>query len=259
MRKYFLLTAFLFNGFSQAGINKTDAKGLKQGKWVSKYPGGSLKYEGNFNQNMPIGEWKRYHENGKTKALMNYRPNSERVFAALFDEEGKLYAKGVFEGTLRDSTWNFYSGNKLVLTENYILGKKTGKSQGFDEQGKVMWDKEFKNNLPDGISIEYYPSGNKKNEISFIEGKKNGLAIFYDENGSKMTEGSYREDLSDGIWKIFDTTGKIKYEVKYDKGEILNGSAIDSLQRNEFKKYDSVKGKIAEPKVSVSGLPDNPR
>jgi antitoxin component YwqK of YwqJK toxin-antitoxin module len=252
MRKIFLLLVLFLSSilcFSQVSINKTDAKGLKQGKWVSKYPGGSLKYEGNFDNDKPVGNWKRYHESGKVKALMTYRPNSERVFASLFDEEGNLYAKGVFDGTLRDSTWNFYSGEQLVLTENYALGKKTGKAQGFDEQRKVMWEKEFKNNFPDGISIEYYPSGIKRNQISYTEGKKNGLAIFYDENGSKMTEGSYNDDLSDGSWKIFDKTGKLKYEVKYDKGEILNGGAMDSLQMKEFKKYDSVKGKIPEPKV----------
>ncbi|MEI7829414.1 MAG: toxin-antitoxin system YwqK family antitoxin [Prolixibacteraceae bacterium] len=252
MRKIFLLFVFLLGSimcFSQTTVNKTDANGLKQGKWVSKYPGGSLKYEGTFDRNKPVGDWKRYHENGKIKALMSYRPNSERVFASLFDEEGKLYAKGVFEGTLRDSSWNFFSGENLVLTENYVLGKKTGKAQGFDEQGKIMWEKELKNNLPDGTCIEYYPSGIKRNLISFTEGKKNGLAIFYDENGSKMTEGSYSDDLSDGPWKIYDKTGKLKYEVKYAKGEILNGGAIDSLQLKEFKKYDGLKGKIPEPKV----------
>ncbi len=236
-------------GFSQTTVNKTDGNGLKQGKWISKYPGGSLKYEGNFDHNKPVGEWKRYHENGKIKALMSYRTNSERVFASLYDEEGKLYAKGVFEGTLRDSTWNFYTGKNLVLTENYLLGKKTGKAQGFNEQGKVIWEKEFNNNLPDGTCIEYYPSGIIRNQISFTAGKRNGLAIFYDENGSKMTDGNYLDDLSNGSWKIFDKTGKLKYEVKYDKGEILNGSAMDSLKLNEFKKYDNLKGKIPEPKV----------
>jgi antitoxin component YwqK of YwqJK toxin-antitoxin module len=262
MRKIFLLFVLFFSfnqGFSQATVNKTDANGLKQGKWVSKYPGGRLKYEGNFDQNKPIGDWKRYHENGKMKALMSYRPNSERVSAVLFDEAGKLYAKGVFESNLRDSTWNFYSGDKLILTENYSLGKKTGKAQGFNEQGAIMWVKGFKNDLPDGLSFEYYPSGIKRNEIPFTEGKKNGLATFYNEDGSKTIEGSYRDDLSDGSWKIFDKSGKLKYEVKYNKGEILNGSAIDSLQLKEFKKYDGLKGKIPEPNVNESGFPDNPR
>ena len=241
--------------FSQEAVNRTDSKGLKQGKWVARYPGGSLKYEGTFDQGKPIGEWKRYHENGKTKALMSYRPNSDRVFASLFDEEGKLYAKGIFEGALRDSTWNFFSGDQLVQAENYLQGKKEGLATGFDRNGKVMSEKEWKNDLPDGKSIEYYSTGVKRNEITYVAWKKNGAAMFYDENGVKSMEGSYRDDLSDGIWKVFDKEGKLKYQIKYDKGEILDSGALDTLQLKEFKKYDRVKGKIPEPKLNESGLP----
>jgi antitoxin component YwqK of YwqJK toxin-antitoxin module len=262
MRKLSLFIVFFLSSilcFSQLTTNKTDANGLKQGKWVSRYPGGGLKYEGIFANNKPVGEWKRYHENGRIKALMSYRLNSERIFASLFDEEGRLYAKGVFDGTLRDSTWNFYSGDQMVLIENYATGKKTGKAKSFDSNGQVMWEKEYKNDLPDGNSIEYYPSGNKKNEIFYKGGKKNGSVVFYAESGDKITEGNYFNDLSDGIWKMFDESGKLKYQVKYNKGEILKGNAIDSLQQMEFKKFDSMKGKIPEPKASESGLPDIPR
>ncbi len=258
MKNILLLFVFFsvsYLSFSQEAVNKTDSKGQKQGKWVARYPDGTLKYEGIFDQGKPVGELKRFHENGKVKALMNYRANSERVFASLFDEEGKLYAKGIFEGTLRDSTWNFFSGELLVQTESYRLGKKEGLATGFDRNGKVMTEKEWKNDLPDGKSIEYYSTGVKRNEITYVAGKKNGAALFYDENGVTSMEGSYRDDLSDGIWKVFDKEGKLKYQIKYDKGEILDSRALDSLQLKEFKKYDRVKGKIPEPKLNESGVP----
>ncbi len=185
--------------FSQEVTNKTDAKGLKQGKWAVRYSGGGLKYEGTFDHNKPVGEWKRYHENGKIKAYMHYRTGSERVSASLFDETGVLYARGVFEGTLRDSVWNFYSGEKIVQTENYHLGRK------------------------EGISIEYFTGGVKKSEITYREGKKNGPAVVYDESGLKTMEGSYKDDLSDGEWTLFERDGSVKTRIKYDKGEILDG------------------------------------
>lgn len=258
MKSLFLLLAlctFSFFSLSQGTVNKTDSKGQKQGKWVSKYPGGSLKYEGYFIENKPAGEWKRYHENGKIKALMTYRTNSERVFATLFDEEGKLYAKGVFEGTLRDSTWNFYSGELLVSVENYHLGKKEGKAIGFDQNGKKIWERELKNDLPDGNEVQFDPSGIKRKEIFYKEGKKSGPALFYDESGIKSMEGSYLDDLSDGAWKVFDKNGKLQYQITYDKGEIVNQGTLDTLQINAFKQYDKIKGKIPEPKVNESGMP----
>jgi antitoxin component YwqK of YwqJK toxin-antitoxin module len=244
-----------FFSFSQEPINKTDPKGLKQGKWVSRYPSGALKYEGTFDHDKPVGEWKRYHENGKMKALMNYRIHSERVSASLFDEEGILYSRGVFEGTLRDSTWNFFKGEKVVLTENYRLGKKEGKVTAFDPDGKVISEKMWKNDQPDGISTEYYPTGKKRNEIPYVGGKKNGRAVFYDENGVISLEGSYLDDFSDGDWNVYGTDGKLQDQIKYAKGEILNKRALDSLQVKESRQIDKARGKIPEPKLNEPGLP----
>ncbi len=251
----FVLCAITFLAFSQEAANKTDTKGMKQGRWVSRYPGGTLKYEGSFINDKPIGEWKRYHENGKTKAFMSYRSKSDRAFASLFDVEGRLYAKGVFEGTLRDSTWNFYSGEKVVLTENYLLGKKEGKSTGFDQYGKVLSEREWKNGELDGKSTEYYPTGLKRKEITYVAGIKNGSALFYDQDGIISMEGNYTNDLSDGDWKVFGKDGKLKYQMKYVKGDIQNSAALDSMQLKEFKQYDNVKGTIAEPKLNEAGRP----
>ena len=252
---FFLFCSVSHLSHSQEAVNKTDTKGQKQGKWVSRYPGGNPKYEGYFYQNKPIGEWKRFHENGKIKAIMTYRSNSERVMASLFDEEGKLYAKGVFEGTLRDSTWEFYSGELLLSIENYHLGKKNGKAIGFDQNGKKIWERELKNDLPDGNEVQFDPSGIKRKEIYYKEGKRNGPAFFYDENGVKTLEGGYMDDLSDGIWKFFGKDGKLQYQIEYNKGEVVNKGAIDTLQINTFKQYDKIKGKIPEPKVKESGMP----
>jgi antitoxin component YwqK of YwqJK toxin-antitoxin module len=247
-----------FLSFCQETFNKTDSKGMKQGKWTSRYPSGTLKYEGTFDHNKPVGQWKRYHENGKIKALMSYRPNSDKVSASLFDESGILYAKGVFEGTFRDSTWNFFKGDLVVLTENYRVGKKEGKATAFGQDGKVIAEKEWKNDLEDGICKEYYPTGIKKNEVSYTEGKRNGQAVFYDENGLKSMEGSYLDDLSDGDWILYGNDGQITFRIKYKKGEIVNKGALDSLQNNEFKQYEKAKGKIPEPKLNESGLPERP-
>ena len=51
-------------------INQTDSTGKRQGLWKKQFPGGNLIYEGNFKDGKPVGEWKRYHENGQVKALI---------------------------------------------------------------------------------------------------------------------------------------------------------------------------------------------
>lgn len=250
-----MIIVVAWNAAAQAPANRTDAKGLKQGKWVGRYPGGTMRYEGSFLDDKPTGEWKRYHENGKLKAVLSYRPGSSRAFASLYDEDGKLYARGIFEDTRRDSTWNFYSGNQVVQTENYRQGRKEGTSMGYGQDGRLLWSSEWKNDLPDGVSAEYYPGGIRKNEITYSSGSKNGMARFYDEAGNKLMEGSYTNDLSEGEWIVYGQGGTVKYRINYRKGEVINGGALDSVQNREFKKYDGLKGKIAEPKIPDRFLP----
>jgi antitoxin component YwqK of YwqJK toxin-antitoxin module len=258
MKNFVLAVAFLvlpFCTLSQEKLNRTDAAGMKTGRWISRYPNGTLRYEGSFDKDKPVGAWKRYHENGKVKALMNHRFNSERVFASLYDAEGKLYAKGVFEGVLRDSTWNFYSGEQLVMTENYRNGQREGKATGYYQNGAIKYEKNWREDLANGNSVEYDLTGIKRREIYYVDDKKNGPALFYDENGAKSMEGEYKEDLSEGTWKIFDKEGQVKYQIKYLKGEILDKGAMDAQQIKEFKQYDQLKGKIPEPKANETGLP----
>ena len=51
-------------GDQDSAINQTDAKGLKQGFWKAKFDNGRIKYEGYFKDNHPVGELKRYYEEG---------------------------------------------------------------------------------------------------------------------------------------------------------------------------------------------------
>lgn len=60
----------LFAADSDTLWNQTDNKGKKQGNWRANYENGKLKYSGYFKDNKPVGEMKRFHENGALKALM---------------------------------------------------------------------------------------------------------------------------------------------------------------------------------------------
>jgi antitoxin component YwqK of YwqJK toxin-antitoxin module len=68
--KQFLLILMLIPMLStgQQEINHTDNNGLKQGFWKRNYPNGRAMYEGVFNNDKPVGEWRRYHENGGLKS-----------------------------------------------------------------------------------------------------------------------------------------------------------------------------------------------
>jgi antitoxin component YwqK of YwqJK toxin-antitoxin module len=231
----------------QDTVNRTDLKGYKQGKWIGKYSDGTIRYEGSFTNNKPVGEWKRYHENGKIKALLSHLPNTDKVSAELFDIDGVRYAKGNYIGTAKDSTWNYYNNLRLVGKENFSDGRKNGKSVTFFENGTPATESSWVNGALNGVCRSFYPSGKKKFETMYRLGKREGLNLIYYESGQQMITGQYIGDQYDGIWKFFDEKGITKFELKYKLGKLLNPEVIDKIESGVFKEFDQAKGKLKDP------------
>lgn len=233
--------------YAQDAINQTDANGHKQGRWIGKYSSGTVRYEGSFTNNKPVGEWKRFHENGKIKAQLHHSPNTDMASAELFDENGTRYAKGNYKGTVKDSTWNYYNNLQLVGQENYTDGVKNGKSLTFFENGVPASETNWINGMLNGVSRNFYPSGKKKMEVMYRQGKRQGLNLIYYESGQTQIKGQYNNDLPDETWKFMDANGNEKYELKYKAGVLLNPEVVDSIQSGEFKAFDRAKGRLKDP------------
>jgi antitoxin component YwqK of YwqJK toxin-antitoxin module len=246
---FILLSAFasFTTIFAQETINQTDTGGHKQGHWIGKYTNGTIRYEGSFSNDKPVGEWKRFHENGKIKALLHHLPNADKASAELFDINGVRYAKGNYKGTAKDSTWNYYNNLRLVGQENFSDGMKNGRSLTFFENGIPATESNWINGLLNGVSRSFYSSGKKKTETMFHQGLRHGLNLVYYESGQTQITGQYNNDQSDGTWKFMDETGNVKFELNYKAGVLLNPEVVDSIQANEFKAFDRAKGKLKDP------------
>jgi antitoxin component YwqK of YwqJK toxin-antitoxin module len=249
MRYTFLLLFLISFNFlnAQQTINQTDKNGLKQGRWESKYPDGKKRYEGSFADGKPVGEWTRYHENGKIKAKLFHVPQSEKVKASLYDDEGILYAKGNYQGIVKDSVWNYYNNNTIVGNEYFVKGKREGKSLSFYADGTIAKEVNYKSDLLQGPWREFYPSGSKKAEMVYNNGIRDGWCIIYYENGQTQIEGKYLNDREDGPWSFFAEDGKLKFKLEYQKGNLLNPEVADSLQLKEFSEFDKNRGKFKDP------------
>ena len=238
---------FNLNVRAQSALNQSDSNHLKQGKWIGKYPAGTIRYEGYFNNDKPVGEWKRYHENGKLKAILVYNPNSEKVKAELYDPEGTLISKGNYIGILKDSTWTYFDNKLIVTRENYSKGLKSGKTLSYYPDGKTLNETEWVNGKLNGIRREFYPIGEKKSETRYIDDKRQGECKIYFETGKIQIEGSYDNDQCTGTWKFYNPNGDIKLQFEYKDGVLQNSEMLDSLELKEFKAYDKAKGALKDP------------
>jgi antitoxin component YwqK of YwqJK toxin-antitoxin module len=253
-----LLISFIFPLtflFAQGTINQSDANGHKQGHWIGKFPNGTIRFDGSFVDDKPVGDWKRFHENGKIKASMHHLPNSDKVSAELFDINGVRYAKGNYNVQVKDSTWNYYNNQILVGQENYSDGIKNGKSSTFYENSIPATQSQWFNGMLNGESLSFYSSGKKKTQTQYLKGKRQGITTVYYESGNTQITGQYDNDKSDGNWKFMAEDQKVKFILKYKAGVLLNPEVVDSIQMNEFKAFDRSKGKLKDPE-NFSQNPD---
>jgi antitoxin component YwqK of YwqJK toxin-antitoxin module len=239
MNKLFAVV-FLFIttvAFAQSQTNQTDAQGRKQGAWIKKDVEGKLIYQGTFKDDKPIGEMKRYHPNGQLSAILLFSEGSNEADAQLFDEKGKLMARGKYDGQKKIGEWNYISDGKVVSTETYKDGLKHGLSKHFYKSGEILEESTWANGRMTGAYKSYFQDGKLFLECSYSEGKRNGSFKTWFPGGAIELEAAYSNDTKDKEWKYYDKTGKHLYTLKYDRGQLLNPEVQDSLDKLNTNQY----------------------
>lgn len=249
MRKLIILIFLLFSGsiIAQNAVNQIDSQGRKQGFWTKKDAEGKLLYQATFKNDKPVGEMKRFHPNGKIKAVLNFIESSELSDVQLFDEGGHLIARGKYLEQKKTGEWNYFLDAKIVSTENYLNGLKNGVSIRYYQTGEVLEESNWKDDLLEGVYKSYFQDGKIYMECNYSKGMRNGpfKTRFVDE--TVELDAFYTGDLKDKNWLYYDKTGVVMYILKYDKGKLLNPGVQDSIDAAEFDNYKTRGNSIPDP------------
>jgi len=231
------------SAFSQAPLNQTDASGLRQGMGQKKYPNGRLMYEGRFVDNQPVGEWKRYHDNGKLKAVLNHRTDNDTVDTRLYDTNGKLMAEGLYVAEKKTGTWSHYSEERKISEETYLNDRRHGKSRIFYPGGEVLEETEYADDRKTGPYRAYFITGEPFLECTYAYDLRQGFCVTYYPSGAMEVDARYKDGLPDGEWKYFTETGELRYTLKYREGELLNPEVLLQVETQILESMES-QGKI---------------
>ncbi|OFX58388.1 MAG: hypothetical protein A2066_14840 [Bacteroidetes bacterium GWB2_41_8] len=229
---YFLLL-ISGNVMAQNAINQLDAMGRKQGFWTKKDAAGKLLYQATFKDDKPVGEMKRFHPNGKIKAVLKFIDGSELSDVNLFDEAGRMIAQGKYTGQNKTGEWSYFQDSKIISTETYLKGQKSGISKRFYKTGELLEESNWLNDQLHGVYRSYFQDGKPNLECSYSAGKRNGSFKTWFPNGSPELDAFYTDDVRDLDWKYFDETEKLRYVLKYKLGELLNPEVQDSIDRQK--------------------------
>ncbi len=247
MRKIIIIILAIIPLISFSQVNQTDANGLRQGLWKKQQPNGKPLYEGYFKNDKPVGEWKRFHEGGQVKAVINYDAGSDSAFTQLFDESGKKIAEGVYINEKKEGTWKYFSGNKLIADEQFKYGLKDGVSHTYYDSGEKLEEVDWKNGKQDGVYRVFFKDGKPFMEYKMQYGMRNGLCLTYFQNGRVEIEAYYKNGLRDGNWNFYKEDGELWYTLKYADGEILNPGVRDSISELQLQKLQQNNDTVVDP------------
>lgn len=228
-------------------INQTDANGLRQGLWQKQQPNGRLLYEGIFKDDVPVGEWKRFHEGGQLKAEIQYQTNSDSAFTRLFDEWGNKVAEGNYLKEKKSGLWNYFSENRKVSDEFFENGLKNGPSHKFYETGELLEKIDWQLGKQEGNYEVFFKTGEPFFQCKMSNNQRNGLCLTYFQNGKVELESYYKNGLHHGEWKYFNESGELLYTLLYSEGEILNPEVRDSINNLRLQNMEKNRDKIIDP------------
>ena len=203
---------------------------------------------GYFNNDKPVGEFKRYYPNGTLKASMYYLKDQKTIRAKLYFKEGPLFAIGKYCGKEKDSTWHYYSTDSvLLMVETYKNGLKQGVTKKYFWNGQLLEEKGWKDGKLHGVWRQYYPDGNIAMVTRHVEGKRDGMFQTFYENGRLQIQGNYKNSKMHGKWTFYDKDGKEEKTIVYSQGEARNEEKLDKKFNDQVEKWE--KNKLPEPSI----------
>jgi len=110
----------------------------------------------------------------------------------------------------------------MVAQDRINVTDRNGKKQGVwkkYENGKLLYEGQFKDNVPYGTFKYFHANGKLKSETEFIQGVHKVRTVMYHDNGHKASEGSYIDQQKDGEWRYYSNSDTLIKVETYQVGK----------------------------------------
>jgi antitoxin component YwqK of YwqJK toxin-antitoxin module len=245
---FIIIPSYLFCQ-TDAGLNRTDQSGRKQGHWIKRSPDNTIMYDGYFRDNYPEGEFRRYDTYGTLKTVLFYSNNGREAETKIYHPNGYIAAKGKYIDRKKEGLWQFYSeftDGYIVSEETYSGNMRHGKSVKLYPDGTVAEKMNFVNDTAQGEWIKYFPNGSISLKSAFLNGRINGKFVAWFDNGIIQFSGEYVNDKRNGTWLINEKNGSLKYKILYVNG-VTNDHQMDIDSSEYLDSLEVNKGRIPDP------------
>lgn len=112
-----------------------------------------------------------YWDNGKLKSELRYADGQLNGECRWYYENGQLFKDGQYANGMMDGSWLvFYPDGSLAARAQYDKGK--GKQTGYNEEGCVIFEVTYLDNVKHGTETRYAPDGRVLQVIEYQHGEK---------------------------------------------------------------------------------------
>ena len=217
---------------AQTDINKTDAKGNKDGSWKGYYPESKrLRYEGTFSHGKEVGIFK-FYDDLKTPTVIatrEFNPKDNSVYTIFYDQSNNKVSEGKQVNRLNEGEWKYYHEKlpDIMTIEYYKVGKLEGKrtvfyrGSGVKGEENVAEEANYVNGLKNGSYKKYTMKGVLLESSNYKKGALDGFAIFNDPLGNLVSKGNFKNGKKSGIWEF------------YQNGKLVKKDNMDKIKRKK--------------------------
>jgi len=210
--------------------------------YKERFDDGTLKYEGVYDEGVPIGTHFLYKKKWMCDSMIYYNDSIGGYYSKLVCRNyavpdsaieyfnGQIIEKGAVDSA-RNKTglwYEYHPTGEFKAKGVYIADNKTGEWEFFYSSGALEQKGKYdKRGRTQGPWKWYYESGKVMREENYVNGKRNGTMVDYDEKGNIITKGNYMDNVKEGYW----TYENNEY---YEYGNFVNDEP-DSLWRSFYK------------------------
>lgn len=117
------------------------------------------------------GTQRTYWENGRLKSESHYTDGKLDGPYKTWYENGQVFQDGLYANGMMDGSWLiFYPDGSLAARAKYEKGK--GKQTCYNNEGCIIMEVEYVDNLKHGREIHYATNGSVLQVINYERGKK---------------------------------------------------------------------------------------
>lgn len=114
----------------------------------------------------------------------------------------------------------FYPNGILKGLSYYKNGRLHGPSRFYSQEGRIIAESWFINDLRTGRTHQYFFDGSLSSLQIFNEGQREGRQLFYYPDHTLKSELNYSKGLLNGVVKLYHRNGALNRELHYQNGKL---------------------------------------